>query len=50
VLYNATAPAGEHIVNWDATSDAGNPVGSGIYFYQLQSENVKLSKKMILLK
>jgi hypothetical protein len=50
VLYNAVAPAGNHTIIWDATSDAGNPVGSGIYFYQLQSDNVKLSKKMILLK
>jgi hypothetical protein len=50
VLYNAIAPAGNHTIIWDATSDAGNPVGSGIYFYQLQSDNVKLSKKMILLK
>ncbi|MEJ2052143.1 MAG: T9SS type A sorting domain-containing protein, partial [Calditrichota bacterium] len=34
VLYNAVAPAGNHTLIWDATSDAGNPVGSGIYFYQ----------------
>jgi Secretion system C-terminal sorting domain len=50
MLYNEVAPAGNHTVIWDATDEGGNIVGSGIYFYQLQSENIKLSKKMILLK
>ena len=50
VLYNAVAPAGNHTVIWDATGEGGNPVGSGIYFCQLRSENVRLSTKMILLK
>ncbi len=50
VLYNAVAPAGSHTISWDATNEAGTPLGSGIYFYQLQSENVTLSKKMILVK
>ncbi|UCF62973.1 MAG: T9SS type A sorting domain-containing protein [bacterium] len=50
VLYNAVAPAGSHTISWDATKEAGTPLGSGIYFYQLQSENVTLSKKMILVK
>jgi len=50
VLYNDIAPAGNHTIIWDATGEGGNPVGSGIYFYQLRSENVRVSKKMILLK
>ncbi|MCK5453651.1 MAG: T9SS type A sorting domain-containing protein, partial [Calditrichia bacterium] len=50
LLYNTVAPAGNHTIRWDATNEAGSTLGSGIYFYQLQSENVSLTKKMILLK
>ena len=50
LLYNSMAPAGNHTIRWDATNEAGSPLGSGIYFYQLRSENVSLTKKMILLK
>jgi predicted extracellular nuclease len=50
VLFNAMAPAGRQTLTWDATNEAGTTLGSGIYFYQLQSENFTMSKKMILLK
>lgn len=50
VLYNGMAPAGNHTIIWDATNDVGSVMGSGIYFYQLQSDNVTITKKMILIK
>lgn len=37
-------------VEWDGTSDAGNSVASGVYFYRLVTKNFELTKKMVLLK
>ncbi len=42
--------AGLHQVNWNGTDLGGNEVASGIYFYQLNTNGTKLSRKMILLK
>jgi len=42
--------AGEHTVEWDATSEAGVKVSSGVYFYRLSAGDVTQSKKMILAK
>ncbi len=42
--------AGSYIVDWDGTSDNGNSVASGIYFYRLQAENFSNTKKMVLVK
>ena len=39
-----------HSVVWDGTDDSGEPVGSGIYFYQLKAENFMQNRKMLLLK
>ncbi len=36
-------------VIWDATNDHGHGVAAGIYFYSLESANVHLCKKMLLL-
>ena len=35
---------------WEGKDDQGNVVSSGIYFYQLQSENNLITKKMMFLK
>ncbi|MCH7886564.1 MAG: T9SS type A sorting domain-containing protein [Candidatus Marinimicrobia bacterium] len=45
LLINDTVPAGNHQVNWDASSFA-----SGIYFYRLRSADFTKTKKMLLLK
>ncbi len=42
--------AGFHEVVWDATNDFGINVGSGVYFYRINSGQYKAVKKMILLK
>ena len=35
---------------WDGRNDLGERVASGIYFYQLQADNVSLLRKMLILK
>jgi len=35
---------------WDGRNDVGERVASGIYFYQLQADNLSLLRKMLILK
>ena len=42
--------AGYHQFLWDATNDFGVKVSSGMYFYQLQSNDFHEVRKMLLLK
>lgn len=49
-LLNKQLPAGSYNLEWDGADNAGNLVSSGIYFYNLTSDNISLSKKMVLLK
>jgi len=44
-LVNAYQPAGAYSVQWDAAN-----VSSGVYFYQLKSDNFTTTKKMVLMK
>jgi hypothetical protein len=49
-LVDGPVPAGVGQVTWDGTDDAGNPVASGVYVYELRAGNPVLVKKMTLLK
>jgi hypothetical protein len=42
--------AGYHSVKWNANNDFGDPVGAGIYLYQLQTKDFVKTRKMVLLK
>jgi xylan 1,4-beta-xylosidase len=42
--------SGLHSVLWNATDDRNNQVSSGIYFYQLITNNLRLQKKMMVLR
>ncbi len=42
--------AGEHEVFWDGTDFGGNLVASGMYFYRLEADGVKIAKNVLLLK
>ncbi len=42
--------AGTHKLVWDGTNASGASVSSGIYFYRIEANSYKASKKMILLK
>jgi len=41
---------GYHSLIWDATNDLGEPVGAGVYLYQLQAKDFVKTRKMVLLK
>ena len=43
-------PAGHHALKWNATNDYGDPVGAGVYLYQLQAKDFVETRKMVLLK
>ena len=42
--------AGYHSVKWNATNDYGDPLGAGVYLYQLQTKDFVKTRKMVLLK
>ncbi|MCP4710287.1 MAG: T9SS type A sorting domain-containing protein, partial [Planctomycetes bacterium] len=42
--------AGEHTATWNGSTDDGQPVGSGIYLYRLQTADRTETKRMILMK
>jgi len=45
-----SAAAGYHTLKWNATNDYGDPVGAGVYLYQLQAKDFVKTRKMVLLK
>ena len=49
-LYNGIQSGRSHSIYWDGRDDYDNDVPSGIYFYQLQSGDEVISKKMLYLK
>jgi hypothetical protein len=42
--------AGRYTYSWDARDDNGRQIAAGVYFYRLDSPNVSMTKKMLLLK
>ncbi|MEW6411120.1 MAG: FlgD immunoglobulin-like domain containing protein [Candidatus Zixiibacteriota bacterium] len=49
-LVDEERAAGTYRVTWDGTSDGGNKVSSGIYFYKMEADSFVQTKKMALLK
>ena len=49
-LQNGRQMAGKYSVEWDGANDSGQRMSSGIYFYQLQTGNTVVSKKMFMYK
>lgn len=49
-LVEERQPAGRYTVSWNGRDDAGQPLGSGIYFYRLKSGNRQLTRRMLLMK
>jgi flagellar hook assembly protein FlgD len=51
VLFDDVVTPGEQSLQWDGKDSKGISVSSGVYFYQLKSNNDFIStKKMILVK
>ena len=50
MLVDETRERGTHDISWDGRDSAGNPVGSGVYFYRLTAGKFTDSRKMVLLK
>ncbi|MDW7678978.1 MAG: T9SS type A sorting domain-containing protein, partial [bacterium] len=46
-LVNAYKEAGFHFVTWNGCNERGIRVSSGIYYYQIKTDNFQISKKMI---
>jgi hypothetical protein len=49
-LINQDMPPGNYEIIWDGRNDAGNRVGTGIYFYRIQAGDYIKSRKMVLMK
>jgi len=50
VIVDRTQTAGEHTVFWDGKDRFGREVASGVYFYRIEADGLKGSKKALLLK
>ena len=49
-MVNGVMNPGRYTMDWNATDEIGNPVASGIYFYELRSESFTARKKMLLIR
>ncbi len=49
-LVDAQVQAGYHITQWDGRSDQGSAVGSGIYYYRIETKSYTMTRKMAMLK
>ena len=49
-LVDGQLDAGRHSTNWNARSDAGSPVASGVYIYRMQAGSFVAVEQMILMK
>ena len=49
-LANESQEAGPHTISWDGTNADGLPVSGGVYFYTLESDANKATKRMVLMK
>jgi hypothetical protein len=50
VLVNENQPAGAYTLRWDGSTQAGNRVAAGVYFYRVETRNATWSDKLILVK
>ncbi len=50
IINNENQASGKYDYQWNAKDSFGRSLSSGIYFYQLRTNNMTLTKKMMLLK
>ena len=49
-LANSYFDAGYHLVTWNGRADDGSEVTSGAYYYRFEAGNIRISKKMLVVK
>jgi flagellar hook assembly protein FlgD len=49
-LINSFFDEGEHNITWKGIDTIGNKVGTGVYFYKMQTGDYQSVKKMVLMK
>jgi len=49
-LLDKQLQAGKYNITWDGRSDTGEPMSSGVYFYNLKTDSFEDSRKMVILK
>ncbi|MCP4090839.1 MAG: T9SS type A sorting domain-containing protein, partial [Gammaproteobacteria bacterium] len=49
-LVNEHVGAGSHDVIWAGLNNKGEPVTSGVYFYLIEADDFRQSKRMMLVK
>lgn len=49
-LTNGHQVAGSHSILWNGLDNTGNPASSGIYYYQLNTDNYQETRKMFILR
>ena len=50
MVFKGARNPGIHEFRWDGTNERGSKVTTGIYFYRFVAEDVKLTRKMVLLR
>ena len=50
ILVNETLAAGSHKVSWDGLNASGQPMPSGIYFYQMTVNGRKRTRQLVLMR
>jgi flagellar hook capping protein FlgD len=48
-LVSGGQAAGAHVARWDGRDAAGQEVGSGIYYYRLETAGVEMARRMVIL-
>jgi serine protease AprX len=49
-LFSQPLPPGDYEYRWDGRNEAGNPVGSGVYFYRMWVGSRSQSRKLVLVR
>ena len=49
-LVEGNLTEGVHMVDWNGLDSSGSMVSAGVYFYTLESSDMMMTKKMILMK
>jgi hypothetical protein len=44
------APSGTHTIAWDGRDEAGNPLGSGVYFVRLRAGGQELTRRLLVVR